>query len=119
MDKSILIVDDSVGITDTLRDALTAKGYKAATANSGEAAYRLILTDRKAYGLVIMDVEMPGWSGVETLNNLRDVEVTIPVILMSGFTSELIPAGVSFLPKPFFLRDLYEKVTQALEGDAT
>ena len=109
-----MIVDDSVGITDTLRDALTAKGYKVAVANSGEAAYRLILTDREAYGLIIMDIEMPGWSGVETLNNLRDVEVTIPIILMSGFTSEFIPAGVPFLPKPFFLSDLYAKVTEAL-----
>jgi len=60
MKKPILVVDDDKAVADTLQDALEMRGYTVVTANSGELAYNLLLTEKLKYGLVLMDVNMPG-----------------------------------------------------------
>ena len=67
--KSILIVDDDVGMGDTLTDILQANQYEVATAHSGDAAVSMMR--RRAYDLVLMDIQMPGLNGVQALTAMK------------------------------------------------
>jgi DNA-binding response OmpR family regulator len=115
---SVLIVDDDSGMSETLADIFTAKGYDAGTASSGQAA--LDLADRTPYDLVIMDIQMPGLNGLQTLRALRAKIPGIPAIMMTAFTrdesvEEAHRASVlAVLPKPLDLDEVF-----VLARDAT
>ena len=64
--KSLLVVDDDVDFADSLRDLLDAEGYDVGVAYSGEAAVGMVR--ERAYDLALVDVQMPGQDGVQTLS---------------------------------------------------
>lgn len=100
----LLIVDDDRFIVRTLTDILRLKGYQAEGAYSGEEA--LTAVERCPYDAVLMDIRMPGLSGVEVFRLIRRCLPRTRVILMSAYTdSELAAAAeqegvVRVLPKP-------------------
>ena len=60
--KRILVVDDDEGITETMKDILEVSGYKVDTASSGASAVGLF--KKNVYDAVLMDLKMPGMSGI-------------------------------------------------------
>ena len=116
---SVLIVDDDVGMVDTLRDVFDAKGYDAATAHSGQAAVAMI--ERKPYDVVLMDIQMPGLNGIQTLQAMRRHVPGIPVIMMTAFTRhELVEeakrAAVAVLSKPLELDDVLGLIERTIRA---
>jgi CheY-like chemotaxis protein len=91
----ILIVDDYVDALDAWQLLLQAAGFEVVTAVSGEEA--LDSADHAAPALIVLDVELPGLSGVEVAQRLRSEERTrgIPLIATTGRSdvSDLIGAG--------------------------
>lgn len=67
--KTILVVDDDLGMADTLTDIFHANQYEVAIAHSGDAA--VSMTRRRAYGLVLMDIQLPGLNGVQALTTMK------------------------------------------------
>lgn len=104
MAASVLVVDDDIGMVETLADILAARTYRVATASSGAAAIRLARTTR--YDAVLMDIRMPDLDGVQALRAIRAWAPGTPVILMTAFTRhELVEDGrraraEAILPKP-------------------
>src|SRR6186997_3310691 len=82
MSESILIVDDERGIRETLSAVLRDEGFHADAVGSGEECLKAIA--RRAYGCVLLDVWLPGISGLETLQQLRDANSDVAVVIISG-----------------------------------
>ncbi|MDX3645265.1 two-component system response regulator [Streptomyces sp. MB09-02B] len=84
-EAKILIVDDHEDTLYALESALAPLGYLLTRATSGDAALKEVL--RGQIGLLLLDVRMPGVSGLDVVRYMRGVEQTqhIPVILLTGF----------------------------------
>jgi two-component system, NtrC family, response regulator HydG len=82
----VLVVDDDRRMAKTICDILAIKGYQAIEANSGEEAVEKVRSDMP--DCVLMDIKMPGLSGIESLKILNGLAPDLPVILMSAYTTE-------------------------------
>ena len=119
---TILVIDDEPLIRKVLLRVLLRAGYEVVQADSGRSGVELMKTHGSQIRCVVLDVSMPEMSGVETLPELRQVCSGIPVLFMSGFDQTdslknvLGDERVHFLPKPFSLDGLLEKIDETLDG---
>lgn len=95
-DARILIVDDHEDTLYALESALAPLGYRLTRATSGDAALKEVL--RGQVGLLLLDVRMPGVSGLDVVRYLRRLEQTqhIPVILLTGFGPDAELASTAY-----------------------
>lgn len=88
--KNILLVDDSVIVTNQLKNLLQANEYEVSIVHDGESAFKLF--EQNEFCCVITDVNMPGWSGIDLISKIRQIDKgkTIPVVVLSSTkTNEL------------------------------
>ncbi|WP_406215192.1 two-component system response regulator [Streptomyces canus] len=87
-DAKILIVDDHEDTLYALESALAPLGYRLGRATSGDEALKQVL--RGQVGLLLLDVRMPGVSGLDVVRYMRRLEQTqhIPVVLLTGFGAD-------------------------------
>ena len=115
--KSVLVVDDDIGMADTLTDILEANQYEVATAHSGAAAVSMATSD--AYDLVLMDIQMPGLNGVEALGAMKAAGLGACVIMMTAYTRDALVreaerlSGFPVLPKPLDVERVLALATRA------
>ena len=116
----ILIIDDDYQIRESFEKLLTEEGHEVLTAASGETGLdvlRSVMPD-----LVLLDLRLPGMSGLETFLALREIESKLPVIIMTAFgtTETAIEAtklgAFDYVLKPFDIPDILKLITQALEA---
>jgi len=117
----ILIVDDDAQLRQSFEKLLTPEGHTVRTAASGEAAIAQV--EAEVPDLVIMDVRMPGMSGLEAFRAMHDIEPKLPVIIMTayGTTETAIEAtklgAFDYVLKPFEnIQDILGLIGQALEA---
>ena len=82
MSESILIVDDERGIRESLTAVLRDEGFAPDAVASGEECLKAI--GQRAYGCILLDVWLPGISGLETLQQMREVNCDAAVVIISG-----------------------------------
>jgi putative two-component system response regulator len=115
----ILVIDDEDVIRQLMREILERAGYDTIGAETAERA--LALLDAEDVTLVVSDIVMPGLTGLELLEELRERRPSLPVILVTGAgtyenLSEAVTRGASGLViKPFSHADLQNAVAGALE----
>ena len=120
MGYKILVVDDEASIRLSLEESLKKAGYKTAAAETGADALALIKTDN--FDLVITDLKMPGVSGLELLEALRNQSNGTPVIMMTAYgdVSTAVEAmrlgAYNFIQKPFKLSEMRQQVASALRA---
>jgi len=123
--KTILIVDDEENMLHTVQFILESARYRVVTARNGEEALRQIRTRAQGAGsfdLILSDIQMPGLTGLELIDALRDSGIRTPILVMTGYGSreiaeELRRKGCAeFLDKPFEEEELLERVRAALGG---
>lgn len=119
-DKSlILAVDDERNVTTLLRSALVQAGYEVITANDGNQVLDLVA--QKKPDLVLLDIRMPGKTGVEILQELRASYPDIAAIMVTAVTDTnvaikaLTDGAYGYLNKPFNVNELILIVERALE----
>lgn len=83
---SILIVDDDLGMSETLSDILGELGYKVAVANNGFKAIKLVNKDD--YNMALIDIMMPGINGVEIFKEIKNIRPAMKVIMMTAYSVE-------------------------------
>ena len=118
----ILIVEDNEKNMKLVRDVLQAKGYATVEAVTGEDGVRLA-AERKP-DLILMDIQLPGISGIEALRQLRANRetATIPAVavtasVMQQDRKQITEAGFNgYLRKPINLKEFLETVRAMLEG---
>ena len=106
------MVDDNPTNLEVLRVRLNAHGYDVVTAATGADA--LDAVTRNEPDVIVLDMWMPGLSGLEVLGTLRRAGSTVPVIAISGSCPVGRDGFFAALQKPFTLRDLARLVAAAV-----
>ena len=118
---TILIVDDEPQIRRVMLTTLTSHGYTVVEAASGEEALEKLRSERP--DLIILDVNMPGISGIETCAEIR-TSSDVPIIMLTIRNSErdkvqALDAGADdFVVKPFGVQELMARIRAALRRSA-
>ena len=117
--EKILIVDDDEGLIHFLQRFFEKQGYGAQSCQSGHAALEIIA--RQPFDLILLDYKMSGLNGLDTLKEIRGLQVKTPVIIMTayGTTDTAIEAmklgAYDYLLKPFDRAELQRIAEDALE----
>lgn len=81
----VLIVDDEGQFVDAVVERLQLRGFAADGATSGHDAMELL--QHKPYDVVLLDVKMPGWGGLEIIGEIKEKRPTLQVVLLTGHGS--------------------------------
>jgi len=117
--RRILIVDDEMTVCRSIRKALLSDALEIDTAISGEEA--LQKEDEKEYDVIVVDLMMPGQSGLDLLKSLKAKNFSAQVIMITGYptmktTVQSMQMGAfDYLPKPFLPTELRSMVARAIE----
>jgi CheY-like chemotaxis protein len=117
--STILVIDDDPKFLDTMRILLRGAGYAVLASNNGPKGLDMIRYSPGGVQAVLLDFNMPGFNGAETLAYLRKLNPNVKVIAVSGFkVNELPPSfqkGVEkFVAKPFSNGELLETIAEVL-----
>ena len=118
--ETILLVDDEKMVLEVSKEILESLGYRVFAAGSGQEAIGVYMEKKGRIDLVILDMIMPGMSGGETFDRLREIHPGIAVLLSSGYSvngqaQEILDRGCrGFLQKPFTTEILSKKIRETL-----
>jgi two-component system cell cycle sensor histidine kinase/response regulator CckA len=113
---TILLIDDEKMILDVGRELLEELGYTALPVMSGQEAIDVFKENRDGVDLIIMDMIMPGLSGSETFDRLKEIKPDAKILLSSGYSidgqaTNILRRGCNgFIQKPFNMNQLAEKI---------
>ena len=116
----ILVVDDEQFIRDLLGDFFSKSDYSVVSAADGESGITQCRSGR--FDVALIDLKMPDRAGTDVLAEVRAIDPTLPVIIMTGFPTvdasiEAMRRGAhDFVVKPFRLQDLKERVDRAVRA---
>lgn len=114
---SVLIVDDERSMRDFLKILLEKEGHRVETAASGEAALEMI--NDKLYEVIVSDIRMPGISGIELLEAVKQDQPDIPIILITAFASPddavlaMKNGAFDYISKPFNVDEIKSVISSA------
>lgn len=117
MTTPVLLVDDDVELAEMLRDYLLSDGFLVELRHDGEAAIQAMSV--KTYALVVLDVMMPGKSGIEVLRHIRQHSTT-PVLMLTARGDDIdrimgLELGADdYVPKPCSPRELAARIRAIL-----
>lgn len=118
MPKSILIIDDEVGITDEVKSFLNEEGFHALSAYSARDG--LDLLGKNKIDLMILDMKLPDISGVEVLRICKEMSPRTKIMVITGYVDqntfdEAEKIGYDgFLQKPFDFENILEEISRVL-----
>jgi PAS domain S-box-containing protein len=118
---TVLLVEDEIAVRKITSTMLTMSGFTVLEAKDGVEAVELFKQHQGSIRYVISDLTMPRMGGWETLEALRQLERSIPVILASGYDRSQVMEGdhpelpQAFLRKPYGRAELLEAIREALE----
>lgn len=116
----ILLVEDEDGVRGITASLLASRGYELSEASDGEKALEILKENPQGFDLIISDVIMPGMDGPTLIREAREYLGNARVIFISGYAEgDLADAldedrEISFVPKPFKLTELAERVKHEL-----
>ena len=115
----VLVVDDDPATVELLQEFLIAKGYEVITASDGVEALRKVKEERPH--LILLDIEMPKMDGLEVLRQVKALDPTVGVIMVTGVNEQEIGRKavelgafdyiVKPLDLPYLERSLWYKLT--------
>lgn len=110
----ILFIEDEIKITDALQELCRIQNIDADIANSGDEG--LIYALNPIYDVIVLDIMLPVKSGLEILKEIRDHDITTPVLLLSAKTTVddkvkgLDLGADDYLSKPFSAKELFARI---------
>ena len=122
MQQNILIVEDEADIAESLHYNLKREGFKPTIAESGEKGLRIALDEKTTPSLIILDLMLPGMSGMELCRRLRrePLTETTPIIMLTAKAAEadkisgLEVGADDYMIKPFSVKELTARVRAVL-----
>ncbi|HIW32838.1 MAG TPA: response regulator transcription factor [Candidatus Paenibacillus intestinavium] len=122
MNKKVLIIEDETDLADIIRDYLKKDNFEVSICNSGSEALNIF--DKVQPNIVLLDLMLPGISGLEILRSIR-LQSTLPVIIISAKETELdrilgLELGADdYMVKPFSIKELVARVKAQLRRVTT
>jgi excisionase family DNA binding protein len=122
--QRVLVVDDEASIRDLLAKTLALAEYDVDTAPDGAHALDRLREARGDYDLVIADLRMPGMDGLTLIREVKQINASIPIIIITGFSTEssaieAVNLGVAgYLTKPFRVPQVLAAAAKALGASA-
>ncbi|WP_100639579.1 response regulator transcription factor [Marinobacter salexigens] len=119
--QTVFVIDDDMDVRDSLKWLLESVGLNVQTYENALAFFEAF--DTSASGCIIMDVRMPGLSGINAQKRLSEYNIELPVIMISAHgnvdmaVTALTQGAVTFIEKPFDDQLLIDHVHSALERD--
>jgi CheY-like chemotaxis protein len=119
-DRRVLIIDDDQGTRDTFGPALRLEGFRVTSVSSGEEG--LAIVDGGLFHSIVVDLRLPGLSGVEVIRELMSAHVAVPIVVVSAYVTvevavESMKLGVfDVLEKPVELDHLAKVIRLAVNG---
>jgi response regulator RpfG family c-di-GMP phosphodiesterase len=114
----VLVVDDEEPIRNALKKFLTQQGYEVATAASGDEAIKVL--QRQKIACMLLDVRMPGRSGIDLVPQVMELEPSIAILMLSAVNDATTAAlcmqrgAMDYLTKPIDLSDLARAILRAI-----
>ncbi len=121
--NSVLLIDDETMLTENLSAWLSGRGLSVKTAASGEEGLAILKQDA-TIGVAVLDINMPGLDGLETLKAIKATRPDVETIFMTGYpTVEYALEGMrlgafEYLTKPIDIKILLQCITDALRRAA-
>lgn len=116
----LLLVDDDDGLRDDMSRFFSRRGYSVSDCSDGESA--LAFTDQRAFDVIVLDMMMPGLTGLDVLKALKDKGSEAEIVMLTGQGSietavEAMKLGArEFLSKPMSLKDLDVSIRKSVES---
>lgn len=116
----ILIIEDQEKLAKLIKKGLEQEGYTADYLMDGESGQRRLELNHKDYDLLILDLMLPRKSGYEVCKNIRDLKISIPVLVLTAKDGvedkvSLLDAGADdYIVKPFSFKELLARVRALL-----
>jgi DNA-binding response OmpR family regulator len=122
MQPNILIVEDDADIAESLHYNLKREGFRPFVAESGEKGLRLALDDKQPPSLIILDLMLPGMTGLELCRRLRRETITekTPIIMLTAKAAEgdrvlgLETGADDYVVKPFSVKEVIARIRAVL-----
>ena len=119
-DETILLVDDEENFLELGREALSIVGYNVLTAPNAETALELYKKELGKIDIILLDIAMPGIGGLICIDRLIEINPEAKIIIISGYSKEIMSVSQqaktkSFLPKPFNISDLLQRIRKVLD----
>lgn len=114
----VLVVDDQYGIRILIKEILKKDGIETLLAANGTQALKLFVEEKPS--LVLLDMRIPGMSGVEILKKIKEINPETAVMIMTAYGDDEMLAesrkngAAAYFPKPFDIGELLRTVRQAL-----
>jgi DNA-binding response OmpR family regulator len=121
--QTVLVIDDDAALRDTIGLMLETEGFRPALAEDGKAGIKQAMTLKP--DLVLVDLRMPGLSGIEVCKQMRAAGMKTPLIVLSAIGDEmdkvlLLEIGADdYVVKPFGTRELLARIRALLRRSST
>jgi len=122
--ETVLVVEDDDQLRKLIAQVLQNQGYKVLEASCGHDALMIYKEQKEPIHMLLADVVMPGMSGVQLVEQCRQVGQEFKVLYMSGHAErmtaspEVLAIGENFIRKPFTVQGLAKKVREVLDNDS-
>jgi len=120
--KKILIVDDEAELRKMLRYICEDMGFEVHCVEDGQKAFRA--ASQGDYDLMLLDIMMPGWDGIEAIKSLDFINKRPKVIVISGYVTDELKKDLDlvqnigeFVHKPFTVEYIRQLITKLIENE--
>jgi two-component system response regulator PilR (NtrC family) len=119
---TILVVDDELSMREFLKILLEKEGYEVSTASEATGAIDLVRNQN--FDLVISDIKMPGMGGLSLLEKIKEINSTLPVIMITAFASPdnaviaMKSGAFDYITKPFKVDEIIKIIKSAISATA-
>jgi two-component system NtrC family sensor kinase len=106
---SVLVVEDNIDVGRATTEALAELGYRTTLVDNGKDALEELISSASRFDVVFTDVVMPGMTGLELAEEIRRLDLTVPLVLASGYNHVLAQQGghgFELLRKPYSIEEL-------------
>ncbi|HOP06554.1 MAG TPA: response regulator [candidate division Zixibacteria bacterium] len=116
----VLLVDDEEELVSTLVERLEYRGFSASYCTNGQDALKMLREE--SYNVVVVDLKLPGMSGVDLLQTIRTAYPHLPVLMVTGHGAggndgfQPPDGAFAFLVKPINIDELVAKMTEAIKA---
>jgi two-component system response regulator PilR (NtrC family) len=119
---TILVVDDELSMREFLKILLEKEGYKVSTAPEASSAIDLIRGQK--FDLVLSDIKMPGMGGLSLLEKIKEMDSSLPVIMITAFASPenaviaMKSGAFDYITKPFKVEEIIKIIKSAISASS-